>query len=193
MATRTLSYHLSSTSPLLLHNGQLVDPLNKWSKAMKSISSKRKKTDADLEELARLEFLGSLYLTANGPAIPVNNVMAMVIAAAKKHREGDLAKTGVIVDDHAVLEYDGPRTPDDMWKDERFRDSRPVRVGQARVIRTRPVFENWSTTITLTIDDEIVNPSRVDDWMNTAGRIVGLCELRPIMGRFTAERVSIAA
>lgn len=192
MATRTLSYHLSSTSPLLLHNGQLVDPLNKWSKAMKSISSKRKKTDADLEELARLEFLGSLYLTANGPAIPVNNVMAMVIAAAKKHREGDLAKTGVIVDDHAVLEYDGPRTPDDMWKDERFRDSRPVRVGQARVIRTRPVFENWSTTITLTIDDEIVNPSRVDDWMNTAGRIVGFCELRPIMGRFTAKRVAAA-
>ena len=192
MATRTLSYHLSSTSPLLLHNGQLVDPLNKWSKAMKSISSKRKKTDADLEELARLELLGSLYLTANGPAIPVNNVMAMVIAAAKKHREGDLAKTGVIVDDHAVLEYDGPRTPDDMWKDERFRDSRPVRVGQARVIRTRPVFENWSTTITLTIDDEIVNPSRVDDWMNTAGRIVGFCELRPIMGRFTAKRVAAA-
>jgi len=192
MATRTISYHLSSTSPLLLHNGQLVDPLNKWSKAMKSISSKRKKTDADLEELARLEFLGSLYLTANGPAIPVNNVMAMVIAAAKKHREGDLAKTGVIVEDHAVLEYDGPRAPDEMWKDERFRDSRPVRVGQARVIRTRPVFETWATTITLTIDDEIVNPSRVDDWMNTAGRIVGLCELRPIMGRFTAQRVAAA-
>jgi hypothetical protein len=192
MATRTLTYRLSSTSPLLMHNGQLVNPLNKWSKAMKSISSKRKKTDADLEELARLEFLGSLYMTANGPAVPASNLTATIVAAAKKHREGDLAKTGVIVDDHAVLEYDGPRVPEEMWADERFRDSRAVRVGQARIIRTRPVFEAWETTVSLTVDDEIVNPSRVDDWMNTAGRIVGFCELRPIMGRFTAKRVAAA-
>jgi len=36
----------------------------------------------------------------------------------------------------------------------------------------------------------VVNPNRVDEWMRAAGRRVGFCELRPTMGRFTAERVA---
>lgn len=190
MALRTVSYRLRSSSPLMLHSGQLADPLNKWSKSLKQISSKRKKTDADLEEMARLEFLGSLYTTASGPAIPADNLAAMLIAAAKKSREGDLAKTGVFVEDHAMIEYDGPRDPDAMWKAETFRDTRGVRVGTARVMRTRPVFPVWSAIVTFAVDDEIVNPARLDDWMAAAGRIVGLCEMRPRYGRFTAERIS---
>lgn len=190
MALQTLSYRLRSSSPLMLHSGQLADPLNRYSKAIKAISSKRKKTDADFEELARLEFLGGLYVSEAGPAIPADNITAMIIKAAMKHKEGDLAKTGIFVEDHATIEYDGPREPDAMWKAEKFRDTRGARVGTARVMRTRPIFREWSTVVTFTIDDEIVNPARVNDWLQVAGRIVGLCELRPRYGRFVAERIN---
>lgn len=189
MTEHLLTYRLTSVSPLLIHNGQLADPLNKWSKAIKAISGKRKKVDSDLEEMARLEFMGGLYLDDNGPAIPADNITAMIIKAAMKQKEGDLAKTGAFCENHASLEYDGPRKPDELWQDERFRDTRPCRVGQARVMRTRPIFQQWTATVRLVVDDEIVNPSRVDDWLRTAGRIVGLCELRPRLGRFTVQRV----
>ena len=36
---------------------------------MKAITSNRKKTDADLDELARLEFMGGLYLNKEGRVI----------------------------------------------------------------------------------------------------------------------------
>ena len=41
---------------LIMHNGQTADPLNPFSKAMKEISGKRKKTDTDYEAMANIEF-----------------------------------------------------------------------------------------------------------------------------------------
>lgn len=189
MSLQTVSYRLRSSQPLMQHNGQLADPLNKWSKLIKEISSKRKKTDADFEEMARLEFMGGLYMSKDGPVVPIDGLNAMIIAAAKKHREGEFAKTGVFCDDHARLEYDGPRDADALWKAGTFRDTRAVRVGQARVMRTRPIFDEWSAVVTFTVDDEVVNPVRVDAWMGVAGKIIGVLEYRPRYGRFVAERV----
>ena len=40
--------------------------MNKFAKAMKAITSKRKKTDEDYIELARLEFFGGLYADDQG-------------------------------------------------------------------------------------------------------------------------------
>ena len=59
-----------SGSSIIPHNGQTADPRNRFSKAMKLISGKRKKTDSDLDELARLEFLAGLYLEGGDIVIP---------------------------------------------------------------------------------------------------------------------------
>jgi len=189
MPLQTVSYRLRSSQPLIHHNGQLADPLNQWSRLLKQITSKRKKTDADIEEMARLEFMGSLYMSKDGPVIPADALNAMLVNAAKKSREGELAKTGVFCEDHARLEYDGPRDADSLWKAGTFRDTRGVRVNSARVQRTRPVFPEWAATVTFVVDDEVVNPARLDDWMRTAGKMIGLLDFRPRYGRFTAERV----
>ena len=53
-----------------------------------------------------------------------------------------------------------------------------------------PSRAQWEATVRVEVDDEVVNPNRVDEWMRAAGRRVGFCELRPTMGRFTAERVA---
>ena len=70
MAWQTLKYKLTSSSDMLLHNGQMANPLNKWAKLSRQISSKRAKTDADYEEMARIEFFASLYMAADGPVLP---------------------------------------------------------------------------------------------------------------------------
>jgi hypothetical protein len=189
MAWQTVSYKLTSTTTLLMHNGQMADPLNKWAKLMKQISSKRAKTDADYEELARLEFMAGLYLSPDGPILPSNVIDSMVVTAAKKSKEGQFAKSGVFCLKHARLEYDGPRTANELWADEQFRHVALVRVQTSRVARTRPKFDNWQAIVELNSEPSIVNPTRIDDWMTIAGTQVGLCDWRPQHGRFGAQRV----
>src|SRR3990167_306808 len=142
MALKTVQYQFSSSAPLLSHNGQTADPTNKWSKSIKQISSKRVKTDADYEEMARLEFFAGLYLGPDGPIIPNYVIDSLIINAAKKSREGPTAKSGCLCLEHARLEYEGPRTPDKLWEDEEFRFSALVRVSQARISRMRPIFKD---------------------------------------------------
>lgn len=156
---------------------------------MKQISSKRAKTDADHEELARLEFFAGLYLSQDGPVIPAHCIDAVLFEAAKKGREGPLCKAGVFCPQHVALEYDGPRTAEALWGDERFRDIRPVRVQNARIMRTRPIFNEWTATVEVSVEPNVVNPTRIDDWLTIAGNIVGLLEMRPKLGRFGVNRL----
>jgi len=190
MAWQTVQYKLTSLAPLIMHNGQTADPLNKWSKLIKQTSSKRNKTDSDYEEMAHLEFIAGLYLDENGPIIPSFVIDSVVVNGAKKSKEGQSAKSGCFCLKHARLDYDGPRTVNELWADERFRFSKKVRVGQASVQRMRPIFTDWSTIITLQYEDTLVNLSRVDAWLDAASTQVGLCDWRPQYGRFTVERLN---
>lgn len=189
MAWQTVTYRLTSDCPMLAHNGQTADPLNKWSKLMKQVSGKRKKTDADYEELAKLEFFAGLYMGKDGPIIPAANIDSMIVNAAKKLREGPTAKAGVFCLNDASMEYEGPRDPEAMWAAETFRHVAIVRVQTARVARTRPIFREWAANVQLNIEDSIVNVAQVDAWMNVAGTQIGLGDWRPQHGRFSAVRV----
>lgn len=175
---------------MIVHNGQTADPLNAMAKKLKQVSSKRAKTDADYEEMARIEFIAGLYMGKDGPIIPATNIDSMLINAAKKSKEGQFAKSGVFCAEHALMQYDGPRTADELWQDERFRFSALVRVGTARVARMRPVFKEWSAVIKLNVEESVINPARIDDWFIAAGSVVGLGDWRPQHGRFTATRLT---
>ena len=189
MAWQTLRYQLTSSAPLLMHNGRMANPTDKFAKLMKQISSKRTKTDADHEEMARIEFLASLYMAAEGPIIPSYVLDAVLVNGAKKSKEGMSAKSGAFCLEHAILEYEGPRTADELWADEQFRHVSIVRVGTAKVVRTRPVFQVWSAIVSVNIENGIVNPARVDDWFTVAGTQVGIGDWRPQHGRFQAKRL----
>lgn len=187
MSYQRLQFKLTGASPLVMHNGQLANPLNSFAKAMKRVSSKRAKTDADHEELARLEFLGGLYVGEDGPCIPGELVEAALIVAAKKSKRGPQAKVGLLSDGNHRLDYDGPRDTDALWADERFRLVAGVRVGQARVMRTRPIFRDWSATIFVDFLPGQLNRAEVAEMVRTAGEVVGFGDWRPRFGRFTAE------
>ena len=78
----TVNVRLEGHQPLIIHNSQLANPLNKWSKLMKDVTSKRKKTDADLLELQRLEFMGGMYFDdLVGVYVPGQWFEATVVAA----------------------------------------------------------------------------------------------------------------
>lgn len=182
-----LSFKIRGVAPLVQHNGQLADPGNRWARAIKEISSKRKKVEADYEEMARLEWMGGLYLHKGEPCIPGYVLEGALIgrgSAARKQRMGKEAAAGLYVVQNFPLEYDGPRDPTELWETEGFQLRSLVRVGQARIMRTRPVFEEWAATVVVEIDPELVNPKDAKHWMEIAGAQVGLMDWRPKCGRF---------
>lgn len=184
---QNIKFHLKGVCPLMMHNGQLADPLNQFSKAIKAISGKRKKTDADYEEMARLEWYGGVYLLDGRPCIPSYAQRATLYNAAKTMRLGQKVKAGLFVYDHAPLVYDGPESVDALWLDERFRDRRNMGVNGSTIMRTRPKFDNWSINMVITYNDELLNQSEVEQFVIIDGTIIGLLEGRPTHGRFEAR------
>lgn len=184
---KTLKVKIVSVAPFIMHNGQTADPLNKFAKAMKEISGKRKKTEADFQELARVEYLAGLYMGENGPVIPSVMLEAIITKGAAKAKNGRLTEAGVIVERNAELEYDGPRTPDELAADDRFRLVAAVRIGQQKVMRTRPIFREWSATIEIKYLDDIINERDLLSALRAAGTYVGVGDWRPRNGRFALE------
>jgi hypothetical protein len=69
MAWKTLTYRITGDAPLIMHNGALANPLSAASKALKQVTSKKKKTDADFERMAEIEFKAGLYMDEDsGPS-----------------------------------------------------------------------------------------------------------------------------
>lgn len=188
---RTASYRLTGVSPLIFHNGRLADPLEDIAKEIKKISGKRKKTESDFEEMARLEFLGGLYLNEDkNPIVPSEGVEAIIVAGAKKSKDGLLAKAAVYCPEHAMLNYEGPKNPNDLWKDKRFVLTVGVKLGgKTRIMRTRPIFKDWSFDTAIKYNTEMCDEDQVFGWLVTSGVQCGAFDWRPKYGRFSVERL----
>lgn len=186
---QTAKYQLTGVSPLLQHNGQLADPLNAFSRALKEVTGKRNKTDADHEEASKLEWFGSLYTENNRVVIPGACMTATLINAAKKRKKGIQAKAGLLCEANFVVEHEGPEDFELLWADERFRDRTLMRVSGSGVMRTRPKFMPWSTIIEVKFNDQMLNPKDVDMIVEIGGEQIGVCEGRPRFGRYAMRKL----
>jgi len=190
---KTVRYRITGEVPILMHSGRLADPMDDYAKAIKEISSKRNKTDADHLAMARLEFMGSLYLLNGEPCIPGEVLEGALLGrggAARKQKAGKQAAAGMWVPNSFPLEYDGPRDPEELWEDKRFVSRMPVRVQTSKVMRTRPIFEEWEAEVAVEFNPDMINESDIDLWMNIAGAEVGLMDWRPKFGRFSVEKLN---
>lgn len=183
----TLRYRITGVAPLVFHNGRLADALDERVKAMSQISGKRKKTEADHRQLAELEFKGSLYLSQGRPCIPDEMLEAAMAKAAGLQRRGTKAKAGLVVRRSPMLEYEGPKDPDGLWQDGTFQLRCGVRVGAARVMRTRPIFRDWQADLEVAFLPHLLNPQDVTSFLEAAGEQVGIGDWRPKYGRFLVE------
>lgn len=183
------------TSPLLMHNARLVDPLDVIVKQIQEVSRKTKKTDEDHAEMSRLEFIGGIYyMPGLGPFIPAPNLQKSLIEGARLTKSGKKIERGVFIETIMIpVEYDGPRDIEEMWEDSRFTHRAPVKVGMARVMRTRPVFPSWKLTATGMYDASIINLADLRSAAQTAGQMIGLGDYRPTYGRYacTLEELEV--
>ncbi|OSJ08871.1 hypothetical protein BST63_27380 [Bradyrhizobium canariense] len=180
---------LTGLRPLLMHSGRLCDPLDPVVRDLARLTSKRLKTVADHQEIARVEWFGGLWLDGGIPCIPAEALEATFLSGARMQRRGPQAAAGLQVEGPARLFYDGPNDVDELWSHERFRLRVPVRVGTARTMRTRARFDTWNVEFTASFLPSLLSKSLIAEIFTVAGYARGLGDWRPKFGRFQAERL----
>lgn len=185
----------SGGSPLVMHNERLADPLDDFTRALGEVTSRRKKTIADHEDIGHIEFLGGLYTNPplsyplngkNGqPALPAWNVLRCLQDGGRRHKRGMDVPRGIVpLAEYATLEYDGPTDPEKLWQAGGFALRKSVGVQRSRTMRTRPLFTDWTATLPIEVDMTVFDENTLELIWRDAGMYAGLGEMRPIYGRF---------
>ena len=174
---------------ILMHADTTVDPLHPLTRKMKKLSSSRKKTDDTHEQMGDIEWRAGIYHDEKlGPYIPSANVLRCIQAGGTATKMGAAIKRSVFsLEDKIKLIYDGPSGLEKLAADPRFRDRRSVAVQRARVMRTRPVFHDWSLEFDLIFSPGKLDGTELAGILATAGAMIGLGDYRPTFGRFAVD------
>lgn len=184
--------------PIIMHNGPAgLDTRSPANIEKAEIARKRgsNRTAADDARLQEIECQIALWLDQKGaPTIPEAAIRSCIEKGARKLKQGNQVREGMIVDAVLSFDYDKERygvTVEELSKATQF--TVPVKVGQSRILRTRAKFDEWEATFRLDTDDEEVDQEQLARWLDIAGRRIGLGDWRPeksgTFGRF--ETVSI--
>lgn len=183
------------TRPLLMHNVRLASPMNPYAKELARLNKAKpssKRTDEDRLDIARVEWEGGLYFDDEvGPYIPASWIFKTILEGARAGRRGQKVEGGLTVVEmvHPLI-YRGPRDIAGLWGnggESGFVDFRTVRVGQAKVDRCRPIFNQWAFEADLLLDPNVLDVAELADIAEISGRLKGVGDYRQQFGRFTAE------
>lgn len=191
---KQMTVNIKGLSPLLMHSDRFANPLDPATKAHKELTSKRTKTDVDHEDIAKSEWLGSMYYSQEiGPFMPGQNFDASIRDAAKFQKLGKkFGQALMVIEDEIPIKYKGPRDLDGLFAAKYF-DIRGVKVGQARLMRCRPKFNDWACQFSLVYNEDVLNTNQVLKAIQDAGKLIGVGDYRPgtgtggRFGKFSAE------
>ena len=185
-------------SPIIHHNGAAgLDTRSAISREIAAIAAKRggNRTEADEDRLRELECQRSLWLDESGaPAVPATAIRATIEAGARKRKQGPQVRGGLVILE-TDFDYDREKYGTalvDLGKNCQY--VTPVVVQRNRILRTRARFDTpWSCTVTVDVDEELIDEPQLMEWLDIAGRQVGLGDWRPeksgTFGRFVAESI----
>ena len=187
-----LEFQIEGVVPMLMHNGQGVNPSHPIVQQIKVLTDKKKKkTDDDRLKIMELEFHLGIYQNEDGRVIVPGPVLESALRnGARLRRLGKRVVAGVCVQEDPLLSYDGPQTVNTLFADRRFVDVRDVKVGVARVMRTRPRFNKWSLKFSAMYDSTMLDEDQVIRAAVASGKYCGLGDYVPRFGRFEVLKVN---
>lgn len=188
---KTLKFKIEGICPLLQHDDKTANPFNEYTKQLKAISGKRKKTEDDLFEMARIEWSASLYHTPKkGYFIKAECFEASLLAGAKSKKLGTIFKQAVSIPDEPTFHFkDDNKTPAQLFEIDAYKDFRTVKVQQSKILRCRPIFNEWSCEIEVWYEETRIDETDILQIVEYAGRYIGICDYRPKYGRFNATLI----
>lgn len=184
---KNLKVTWKGTTPLIMHSCQCVNPLHPIARELKKYTSKKNKTEEDLIKISDLEWeSGAYWKDGLGLYIPAENVEATIKNGAKANKKGkDIEKYVSVTDLYIPFFYGENLTKEELIANYDYRDTRIMTVQRAKVLRTRPRFDQWYIIFNLMYDDTKIDIDTIVNAMEYAGSYVGLCDSRPKYGKFT--------
>lgn len=201
---KNLQIRVVGTAPLIMHSDRTANVFDNITKELKNLTSKRKKTDDDLHEIAELEFIAGAYYrgnekelytpksagATNGWYMPAANILATLKNAGKNFKLGKRFEQSVnILTDPKFLFKHDKLHPAELFKQGDYTDIRTVKVGQQKISRTRPIFEEWEFECEIWYEEIMIDEHQLDQILDFAGKFIGLCDYRPRFGRFETEKI----
>lgn len=195
MAIRFMQAKFTGINPLLQNNPQTVDRFNPYTKAMKRINDKKtRRTDDDFMELKNIEVRAKIYWDdATGIYVPANWVSSAIAANSFKRVKVSKAdvRAGVFTtSDKLPLSYrdsNKVKAPEDIVKNPDFRLDMTLKQGQVRIVKSVPIFHEWSFTCGLEFDDSVIDTDSMKNIITHVARYGGFGDFRPTFGRATVE------
>ena len=190
-----LRIEITGTSALIQHSALGIDtshPLN-LEKANLTRKKGSNRTAEDDRRIREIETELAFWLNRSGqPIVPAAAMRSCMEIGARKVRQGPQVREGLIVLNDGLLQYDKERygtTLAELVNRTQFTTS--VVVQRSRLLRTRPMFDlPWSAEFNIEYDTELVDKTQLENWLDIAGRRIGLGDWRPeksgLYGRFTA-------
>ena len=175
-------------SPLIMHSCQCVNPLHPIAKELKKYTSKKNKTDEDLIKISDLEWeSGAYWKDKIGLYIPGENVEATIRNGGKAFKKGrDFEKYVSVTEPYIKFYYGEDLTKEELIQNYEYRDTRIMTVMRAKILRTRPRFDQWHIVFNLMYDETKMDLDTIVNTLEYSGQYIGLCDSRPRYGKFTA-------
>lgn len=197
---RTAEFEIAGDVPLLMKNGQLADPGNKWAIEIAKLPKGNKQTEKDRERRMELLWYGSLYHRSDKDlelVIPEINIEQMVIEGGRCSSKGmEITRYVTCPEAPALLinakgngKLMSSSDVDRLWASHRFEDRRLVVISKKRVMGIRPRFDEWGLRFKLNFNEMEIDPMLVVHAVVEAGNQKGLGDFRPRFGRFHVETV----
>lgn len=204
LSLQTVEVKLIGIRPLLMRSGDMVDPLNKFTQAIKAITKQKRGSDNDdnVRQKARLEFEGGMWRDEKGlPCVPADAIEKMLVEGGRLTKMGKSYERVVrCPQENIPLIYAGmenvKRTKDLLDQFDKDPASVSLRkrvvmagVGKTSVTRTRPRFFPWSLEFQLSVLTGLdVSFEHVRGSLELAGLVVGLGDWHGKYGLFHVDK-----
>ena len=198
MAKETRCFvEIEGETPLLMHNGRTANPLDEFAKKMRIITSKKKKTEEDLENLMSIQWEAGLYWNDElGVYMPVENLLAALLKACKKHKLGTYVSGFVFTEKLGFpLIANHAQNFELLKNDKENKFVKAVTIQRAKNLTCRPVFNKWGLKFNFIVDLALLTESDVTMILNTMTNRVGLGVWTPShpkpgnFGKFTIKNI----
>jgi hypothetical protein len=195
MSIQSLTVKVTGNSPILMANPQCVDRFNPFTREIARINAKKtRRTDEDYKMLADLEVRSKVHWDGDlGVFVPSTWLMAALCKNAftlKKISKDKIRGSVFPVESKIKLIYssmDRVKTLDDVVGNTEFRYNMNVKQGQVRIMKSMPIFKNWSFEAELEFENTQVDPTDLKAILEYSAKYGGFGDFRPTFGRAVAE------
>ena len=195
MAIRTYQCEIIGTAPLIQHGTAGMDPDNPGVQELAKLTKKRgsNRTDTDSARMRDLESILSVWERDGKVTIIAPAIRGCIEGAARTLKQGAQVRRGLRVRFGVEFFHNVPgETYEEVAIAAKW--TTDVKVGQSRIMRTRAKFDEWSARFWLDCDDEQIDQSQLETWIDIAGRQIGIGDWRPdksgFYGTFTLNKIT---